>query len=370
MFAPILNNLVVIAVGLTFHLLVGQQVPQLGEVTTGQKLLLGLGTTAGVAAMTLVQWPFLRRIGFRFHFVWNWRDQAIRKMATLSAFTVGYVVTNQLGYLLVPILAYGIQGGYTAYSTAFIFFQLPHGVFAVSVMTALLPPLSEQAVAGDWDAFRATLARGIRLTAAVLLPAALGYLALAGPIVRLLLEHGVVTGASTELLTRVLVVFVLGLVPFSTFQLLLRAFYALQDTRTTFLLNLVAVGTNVVANLLLFSLLPAPWKVPGLALGHAAHYTVGSGLLLASLSRRIGGLEGGRILRAVARMLAAAVVMAVVAALVGRAAGAPFGPGLLRDLVTVVAGVGAGLCSYLLAARLLRVEEIGVLLDVVRRRAR
>jgi putative peptidoglycan lipid II flippase len=193
MFAPILNNLVVIAVGLTFHGLVGQQVPQVGEITTGQTLLLGLGTTAGVAAMTLVQWPFLRRIGFRFHFVWNWRDRAIRKMATLSAYTVGYVVTNQLGYLLVPVLAYGVRGGYTAYTTAFIFFQLPHGVFAVSVMTALLPPLSEQAVAEDWAAFRSTLARGIRLTAAVLLPAALGYLALAGPIVRLLLEHGVVT---------------------------------------------------------------------------------------------------------------------------------------------------------------------------------
>src|SRR4029453_5160922 len=240
--------------GLTFHALVGQQVPQVGEVTTGQKLLLGLGTTAGVAAMTLVQWPFLRRIGFRFHFVWNWRDKAIRKMATLSAYTVGYVVTNQLGYLLVPVLAYGVQGGYTPYSTAFIFFQLPHGVFAVSVMTALLPPLSEQAVAADWAAFRATLARGIRLTAAVLLPAApgylalaggirlaaavllpaaLGYLALAGPIVRLLLEHGVVTEESTSLLVPVLMVFVLGLVPFSTFQLVLRAFYALQDTRTT-----------------------------------------------------------------------------------------------------------------------------------------
>ncbi|HXQ56319.1 MAG TPA: murein biosynthesis integral membrane protein MurJ, partial [Actinomycetes bacterium] len=224
MFAPILNNLVVIAVGLSFHALVGQQVPQVGEVTTGQKLLLGLGTTAGVVAMTMVQWPFLRRIGFRFHFVWNWRDRAIRKMATLSAYTVGYVVTNQLGYLLIPVLAYGVQGGYTAYTTAFIFFQLPHGVFAVSVMTALLPPLSEYAVARDWAAFRATMARGIRLTAAVLLPAALGYLALAGPIVRLLLEHGVVTEASTSLLVPVLMVFVLGLVPFSTFQLVLRAF--------------------------------------------------------------------------------------------------------------------------------------------------
>jgi putative peptidoglycan lipid II flippase len=368
MFAPILNNLVVIAVGLSFHALVGQQVPQLGEVTTGQKLLLGLGTTAGVAAMTLVQWPFLRRLGFRFHFVWNWRDRAIRKMATLSAFTVGYVITNQLGYLLVPILAYGVQGGYTAYSTAFIFFQLPHGVFAVSVMTALLPPLSEQAVAEDWAAFRATLARGIRLTAAVLLPAALGYLALAGPIVRLLLEHGVVTEESTSLLIPVLMVFVLGLVPFSTFQLVLRAFFALQDTRTTFLVNLVAVGVNAVTNLVLFSLLPEQWKIPGLALGHVAHYTVGSALLLYFLSRRIGGLGGSRIMAAVGRMLVAGLVMFVTTVLVGQAFEVAMDPGFLRDLVTVVVGVAVGAGTYLLAARLLRVEELALLMDVLRRR--
>jgi putative peptidoglycan lipid II flippase len=370
MFAPILNNLVVIAVGLTFHALVGQQVPQVGEVTTGQKLLLGLGTTAGVVAMTMVQWPFLRRIGFRFHFVWNWRDRAIRKMATLSAYTVGYVVTNQLGYLLVPVLAYGVRGGYTAYTTAFIFFQLPHGVFAVSVMTALLPPLSEYAVARDWAAFRATMARGIRLTAAVLLPAALGYLALAGPIVRLLLEHGVVTEASTSLLVPVLMVFVLGLVPFSTFQLVLRAFYALQDTRTTFRVNLVSVGVNVVVDLLLFNLLPQRWKIPGLAFGHVSSYTVGSALLLYLLSRRIGGLEGPRILAAVGRMLVAGLIMLGMTLLVGRAAAATIDPGLVRDLVTVVAGVAVGAGTYLAAARLLRVEELGLLLDVVRRRSR
>jgi putative peptidoglycan lipid II flippase len=368
MFAPILNNLVVIAVGLSFYFLVGQQVPQLGEVTTGQKLLLGLGTTAGVAAMTLVQWPFLRRIGFRFHFVWHWRDQAIRKLATLSAFTIGYVVTNQLGYLLVPILAYGVQGGYTAYTTAFIFFQLPHGVFAVSVMTALLPPLSEYAVAENWDAFRATLSRGIRLTAAVLLPAALGYLALAGPIVRLLLEHGVVTEASTDLLVPVLMVFVLGLVPFSTFQLVLRAFYALQDTRTTFLINLVAVGVNAAANLLLFNLLPERWKIPGLALGHVAHYTVGSALLLSVLSRRIGGLGGARTLAAVARMLVAGLIMFAAVALAARGVEAVLDPGLPRDLVTVVAGVAAGVVTYLATARLLGVQELSLLLDMVRRR--
>jgi putative peptidoglycan lipid II flippase len=371
MFAPVLNNLVVVAVGLTFHAMVGGKVPEVGDLTTAEKLLLGLGTTLGVVAMTMVQWPFLRRIGFRYSFVWNLRDPAIRKMARLSAFTIGYVVTNQLGYLVIPVLAYGVQGGYTAYTNSFTFFQLPHGVFAVSVMTALLPPLSEQAVARNWESFRATLARGIRLTAVVLLPATIGYLVLAGPIVRLLMAHGVVspTSNSTLLLTRTMIMFVLGLLPFSTFQFILRAFFALQDTRTTFLVNLVATGSGVVADLLLFWLLPTPWKVPGLALGQSIAYTIGSALLLSRLSWRVGGLDFRPILRVVGRMLLASLIMGVVAGLVARAVTAAVGIGTLGDLATVVAGVTAGLGTYLVAARLLRVGEIGLLLDMVRRRA-
>jgi len=223
-------------------------------------------------------------------------------------------------------------------------------------------------VARDWDAFRTSLGRGIRLTAAVLLPAALGYLVLAGPIVRLLLEHGVVTAESTSLLIPVLMVFVLGLVPFSTYQLVLRAFYALQDTRTTFRVNLVSVGVNVVVDLLLFNLLPQRWKIPGLAFGHVSSYTVGSALLLYLLSRRIGGLGGRRILAGVGRMLVAGLVMVGATLLVGRAVGAFVDPGFLRDLLTVVVGVAVGAGTYLLAARLLRIEELALLLDVLRRR--
>lgn len=372
MYAPILNNLVVVAVGLIFHAMVGGKVPELGDLTTGEKLLLGLGTTLGVVAMTMVQWPFLRRIGFRYSFVWNLRDPAIRKMARLSAFTIGYVVTNQLAYLVIPVLAYAVQGGYTAYTTSFTFFQLPHGVFAVSVMTALLPPMSEQAVAKNWDAFRATLARGIRLTAAVLLPATIGYLVLAGPIVRLLMAHGVVSpnSNSTLLLTRTMVMFVLGLLPFSVFQLVLRAFYALQNTRTTFLVNLVSTGgVGVAADLLLFWLLPKPWKVPGLALGQTIAYTIGSVLLLSRLSPRVGGLAFRPIVRLVGRMLLASLIMGVVAALVAAGVMAAAGTGTLVDLATVVAGVAAGLATYLVAARLLGIQEVGLVLDMVRRRA-
>jgi putative peptidoglycan lipid II flippase len=371
MFAPVLNNLVVIAVGLTFHAKVGSNIPALGDLTTGDKLLLGLGTTLGVVAMTMVQWPFLRRIGFRYSFVWNLRDPAIRKMARLSAFTIGYVVTNQLAYLVIPILAYSVQGGYTAYANSLTFFQLPHGVFAVSVMTALLPPLSEQAVARNWEAFRATLSRGLRLTCAILLPATIGYLVLAGAIVRLLLAHGVVSAgsSSTVLLTRTIIMFVVGLVPFSTFQLLLRAYFALQNTRTTFLVNLLSTGAQVAANLLLVWLLPKPWKVPGLALGQSIGYTIGSALLLWRLSPRIGGLDLGPIRRAVGRMLLASLVMGVVVAMVAAAVTAGAGTGTLGTLAAVVAGVGGGLATYLLAAHLLHIEETGLVLEMVRRRA-
>jgi murein biosynthesis integral membrane protein MurJ len=373
MFAPILNNLVVIAVGITFALTVGDQVPQLDQVTTGQKLLLGLGTTAGVVAMTMVQWPFLRRLGFRYRPVWDLRDPTIRKMAGLSAYTIGYVVTTQLGYWIVPVLAYRVDGGPTAYNTAFIFFQLPHGVFAVSVMTALLPRMSEHALAKDWAAFRAEVSRGVRLTTVVLLPAAVGYFVLAGPIVQLLLVHGVVKEGSTsqELLTHVLMVFVIGLLPFSAMQLLQRAFYALQDTRTVFNLNVVAVAANVAVGVTLFLLLPTPWKVPGLAAGRAANYVLGSLLMLVALRRRVGRLDGRRVLSAVSRMLVASLVMGVVAAAVAATVSGQLGTGLAADFLAVTGAILAGLVTYVLAARLLKIEELRMLAGILgRRRAR
>jgi putative peptidoglycan lipid II flippase len=124
----------------------------------------------------------------------------------------------------------------------------------------------------------------------------------------------------------------------------------------------------VVVDLLLFNLLPYRWKIPGLAFGHVSSYTVGSALLLYLLSRRIGGLEGRRILGAVGRMLVAGLVMVAATLLVGRAVAAAVDPGLVRDLVTVVGGVAVGAGTYLAVARLLRVEELALLRDVVRRR--
>ena len=360
MFAPILNNLVVVATFLTFSFMQGDATPSPGAITLAQKLVLVLGTTAGVAVMTAALWPSLRRIGFR----WRWRlrpgNEAVRSLVRLSGWAAAYVVVNQIGLLFVIVLAGQDAGSYTAYYAAFIFFQLPHAIFSVSIMTALLPGLSEDWVRGDRAEFRADLARGVRASAFIVIPAAAGYAVLAEPILRMLLQHGVTTPESTRVVSEVLRVFSLGLFQFSTFMLFLRAFYAMQDTRTPALINVFAVILNIAANLALFPLL----GVPGLALGHATAYTFAAVTAGIGLRRRLGGLEGRALSRGLSKIVAAAVFTAAgaagVAALLERSIGVET---LGKQVVQVGTSVLAGLIIFLGAAFLLRMEE----LELVRR---
>jgi putative peptidoglycan lipid II flippase len=360
MFAPILNNLIVIATFLTFAAI---SRPGQAVLATGpQKLVLAVGTTLGVVVMTVALWPSLRRLGFRFRWRPAWMDEAVVRIAHLAKWVVVYVVANQLGYLVVLILAARVEGGYTAYAAAFMLFQLPHAIFVVSVFTALLPAMSSRWVEGDRDAFRELLARGIRWTAVIVVPAALGYLVLAVPIVRLLLQHGVAGPRSTDLVAGVLVFFSLGLFSFSTFQLLLRAYYSMQDTRTPALVNIAAVCLNVLVDLVL--VLALGMGVRGLALGHAIAYTFGSIGLLALIRRRLAGLDGRRILSGLSRTFLAAGLTAAVAWLVARGIGEWVGTGTLGGRTAQVLGaVAAGILAFVASALMFRVEEV----DVVRR---
>jgi putative peptidoglycan lipid II flippase len=360
MFAPILNNLIVIATFLTFA---AMSHPGQAVLATGpQKLVLAVGTTLGVVVMTVALWPSLRRLGFRFRWRPGWMDEAVVRIAHLAKWVVVYVVANQLGYLVVLILAARVKGGYTAYAAAFMLFQLPHAIFVVSVFTALLPAMSSRWVEGDRHAFRELLARGIRWTAVIVVPAALGYLVLAVPIVRLLLEYGVAGPKSTDLVAGILVLFSLGLFSFSTFQLLLRAYYSMQDTRTPALVNIAAVCLNVLVDLVF--VLALGMGVRGLALGHAIAYTFGSIGLLALIRRRLGGLDGRRILFGLSRTFLAAGVTAAVAWLVARGIGEWVGTGTLGGRAAQVLGaVAAGILAFVASALMFRVEEV----DVVRR---
>ena len=360
MYTPVLNNLAVIAVFLAFYQAFGKVT--LESVTTGQLWTIGLGTTAGVVLMAIAQLPFLRGLG-RYRFVFSVAHPSVGKLIRLSVFVIAYVVTNQIGYLIVQWLANGQQGGYSAYSYAFTFFLLPQGLFAVSIFTALLPGLSEHAVNQRWAEFRERLSMGIRSTFLLIAPAAVGYLVLSEAVVRIL-ERGVMTPRSTELVAGVLRVFVLGLIPFSIYQLFLRAFYALQDTRTPFLINCATTIVNIAINIPMFAAI----GVEGLALGHAASYLFGIALQAFVLTRRIGGLDRARVTASAARIGAAAAGMGFLvwgSATVVERVIEPLG--LWQQGLGLAIPVAIGVGSYLVLGRMFRIEELAQVRGLVRR---
>jgi putative peptidoglycan lipid II flippase len=363
MFAPILNNIIATATFLAVALLPGPHPPSPDHITAAQRLVLAVGTTAGVAGMSLVLIPALRGLGWRWRWNLRWRHEAVLRIAHLAKWTVLYVAANQIGLLIVIVIAYGLRDGdYSAYVVAFVLFQLPHAIFAVSVFTAILPGMSSRFAARDLAGYRSLLSRGVRLNATIIVPAALGYIALAGPIVRLLFERGATGPAEARLIASVLVAFSLGMLPFSLFQLMLRAFYAMQDTRTPALINFAAVGANIVANLLFVLVLDL--GVQGLALGYAVGYAVAAAASIVIVRRRTGRLETRRTLATVARVTAAAAVAAIAARLVADAIGRSLGTAAApQQAVQVFGAVLVGMLVFGISALILRIEEV----DTVRR---
>jgi putative peptidoglycan lipid II flippase len=367
MFAPIVNNVIATATFFTFAALPGPMRPTPDNITDLQRYVLAIGTTLGVVGMTVVLWPSLRRVGFRWRWTADLRDPGFRRIGRLAGWALLYVVINQVGYVVVIILAQGVQGGYTAYTSAFIFFQLPYAIFAVSIMTALLPSLSSRWSDSDPASFRVQLAQGIRGTAFIVVPAAFGYLAMATPIVRLLLQHGVTRASSTVAIAHVLVFFSIGLLSFCSFQLMLRAFYAMQDTRTPAVINVFAVGINIVADIILFQFL----KVQGLALGHALAYTFAATVTAVLLRRRLGGLEGKMLGPALAKIALGGLAAGGAALIVSRGAANALGVATLSERVAqVAAGVLAGGAAFILVAAAFGLPELAVIRSILLTRLR
>jgi putative peptidoglycan lipid II flippase len=358
MFAPILNNVAVIATMLAFIAMRHGAAPTVDGISSAQRTLLAGGTTFGVFAMTIALWPALRRIGFRWRLRFDWRHETVRRLLSLARWVALYVIANQLAYIVIINLNYRLfDGAYTAYSQAFIFFSLPHAVVAVSIFTALLPGLAERWSSNAVDGVRELFSRGLRDTEIVMLPAAAGLIVLAGPLVALLADYGAVTGPNRALLARTLAAFAAGLPFFSAFQLLTRTFYSMHDTRTPALVNCGAAVVNLVADVVFTFVFG--WGVPGLALGHATSYVIGSAVLFWIVRGRLRGADEARIASTLGRTAVAAAATAATAFLVAAALDAVLDvarPGF--RLIQVSAGVGAGVLVFLGVALIVRIEEV------------
>ena len=369
MFAPILNNLSVIATLLLFGLLRNGQDLTIDSLTFAQKTLLGAGTTLGVAAMTLALWPSLRSLGFRWHLRFDWGHEAVRRLARLASWVVVYVAANQAAFLVVLILTVREPDWFVVYAYAFILFQLPHAIFTVSIFTALLPRMSQAWAEHDPAGLRALFSRGVRDMSVIVVPAAFGYLALAEPITRAVLRYGEFSAAEAELTARVLRAFAIGLPFFSGFQLLTRTFYAMQDSRTPALVNVASAAVNVAANL--FFLEVAGWGVAGLALGHATSYVFSFTVCLMILRRRLGGVGGREIAATLARVVPAALLTGLAALGTAALLEAVLGTaGVAAQILQLALSVLVGLLVFAVTALIFGIQEADEIRAAVLRRLR
>lgn len=362
-FVPIANNLVVIALFLAIPAVTSGHIG-LDRVLDDTALLLaiGLGTTAGIAAMAIFLWPALRRAGIRLRPVFAWRHASVLTMLRLSGWTVGYAIANQIALWVVLVLANGKSAGPFVYLSAYAFFQLPHGLFAVSITTTIQPELASAYVAQNWLGLRYRFARGLRMILMLMMPAAALYLGLAHPIVAALLQRGAFDAAASDRVAETLMGFAVGLPAFSLYLYTLRAFYSLQDTRTPFLINCGENALNIVAALALYPVL----GIPGLALAFAGAYLIAAVGALALMSRRLGGLRGRQIGSTFGRTLAVAAVVAGATWVVADRLG--YATTTEAVATTIVAGA-LGLVLTVGGLRVLRVHELHELRDAFRRGA-
>jgi putative peptidoglycan lipid II flippase len=365
-YAPVLNNVVVVCVLIAFTRIATGPQDEWTNVQrirgdTGLLLLLGLGTTAGIVAMALVLVPALHNAGARIRLVFDWRHAAVRRVIRLSGWVVGYVISNQIALLVVLVLAStGHPGDVTAYQYAFIFFQLPHGLFAVSIMTTTEPEIARRASARDWPGMRDDFTLGLRYLLLVVVPSSVALLVLAHPAVSVLIRGGF-DANDAALTAKVLQGFAIGLVPFSVYLFTLRGFYSLQDTRTPFIINAIENACNIVFALALFPLL----GVRGLAFAYAAAYLVAAVIALIWLTRRIGEILPAPVrataLRSVVGSLALGVVAGLAAVAIGHAT-------TVRAVVAVLVASVAGGAAYIAVLAAMRSNELRGLLQVLRRR--
>lgn len=313
------------------------------------------GTLLGGLGQMAIQWPSLRREGYRYHPVLDFRDPDLRQvLAMMVPGTIGVAAVN-INVLVNTYLASSLdQGAVSVLGYAFRLMYLPIGLFGVSIATAALPDVSRHAAADDLSSIRRTVSGALRMMLMLNVPAMVGLMVLAGPIVALIYQRGEFSAADTSATAAALMFYAPGLLGYSAVKIASPTFYSLRDSRTPVIVSVTSVAVNLVLNIALVNVL----GFRGLALGTAVAAIFNAVVLLWILRGRLGGLELRASTVAFAKIVASAAVMGAVAF---------FATAWLEQMVPgnrewhkalrVGLAIGAALLALAFTARLLRIEE-------------
>ncbi|MFM9592587.1 murein biosynthesis integral membrane protein MurJ [Streptomyces scabiei] len=377
MWTPVLNNIVIIVTLGAFLWVYGsaanshmtvENIPAEGE------RLLGIGILLGLVVQALAMIPYLRETGFRMRLRFDWKGHGLGKAAMLAKWTILFVLANQAGALVVTQLATAavsetkIAGtGFSAYANAQLIWGLPQAIITVSLMAALLPRISRSAAEDDTGAVRDDISQGLRTTAVAIVPIAFGFLALGIPMCTLIFGSSG-TGAATNM-GFMLMAFGLGLIPYSVQYVVLRAFYAYEDTRTPFYNTVIVAAVNASASAVCFFVIPARWAVVGMAASYGLAYMIGVGIAWRRLKKRLGGdLDGSRVMRTYARLSIASLPAALLSGAACYGISRTLGQGVGGSMLALAGGGIVLLGVFYVAARRMRIEELNSMVGMVRGR--
>jgi putative peptidoglycan lipid II flippase len=348
--APVLNNVVVIATGVLFLAASGPGSLEAATIEPWQVWLLGGGTTLGIAAQALVLLPLLGRAGVPLRPRWGWRDTGLREAGTLGLWVIGYVAISQIGVVVATRIANeaGRDGGLgsTGLAYASLLLQMPYGIIGVALLTALLPRMSRAASRADLPGVVEDLSLGTRLSALGLLPVTALLVVLGEPLAVVAFARGNTGVEEAAAIGTALAVGAFGLLPMAVTLLQLRVFYAMKDARTPTLIQVGMVAVRVPLLLLVPVLVGPEDVVAGLMIATGLTYVAGWVLGHVALRRRLGSLRTRQTLLPVATVAAVSAAAGalgwLVLLLVDDLLGATVAGSLAALLIgTVVIGVAA-----------------------------
>jgi len=361
MWAPVVNNLVFIAGILVFSRMFGsiEQATDLDSWSTAQTVVLGGSATLGIVAQALILLVPLYRSGFRYRPRWGLRGSGLGSAGRVATWTFAGLLVGQIGVLAVSVVASAVPkdlnlAGNAIYDRAFLIFMLPHSLVTVSLATALFTRLSAKAAAEDTAAVRADFSLGLRTVGLFTVLGTTGIAVLAYPLSRLLIVGQ--PDAAVHALAQVVVPMVLGLTGFGVWSLCQRVYYAYQDARSMFPIQVVMAAIVIVGTLVGRLVLDPAYWVATAAASMALSYWVGAGIAMLALRRRLHGIDGRRVLQVHLKALIAAVLaggagLGLLAAL-GPVRG--FGDAMLACVLGGILMAGI----YLAVLLLLRVTEL------------
>ncbi|MGP4018943.1 murein biosynthesis integral membrane protein MurJ [Saccharopolyspora sp. 5N708] len=306
--APVLNNVVVIATVVVYALLPGEISTHPVRMGEPKLLVLGIGTALGIAAQMLIMAVSLRHSGFRFRWRWGW-DRRLSEFGGLAAWVVLYTLVSQVGMVVITrVTGQGTTGSVTTFNYAWLLSQVPYGVLGVSLLTALMPRISRAAAAGDTGEFVGDVSLGTRMSAVLLMPISALLVVAGGPIGVAFFSLGASDVAAADRLGWALAAAALGVVAFAITMLQLRAFYAMKDARTPTWINVIMVAVRCVLCYAALAVLDPRDLVIGVTAAMSASFVVGAIVGQVWLRHRVGRLRTWRTLVGILRALVATLL--------------------------------------------------------------